>query len=305
MKIKKIVTAAIAALCLIGCSAAKDDKMTAQEGDTVTVSYVLKVDGEVHEENDNFEVTLGSGETLEEFEQALYGVKEGDDVVAEFVFPEDYWSEDIAGKQAHFDIHVDSVYRYVPLAESGTLEEGVNTLLGHGGFSEEMLTMTLVDEGFAEEDVAEYLKTHEIDYPAQAMFIVKDCQEYGFSEETIKSILTNYMFSDDVIEALEPEFAKIDWADQAKKAADYYLDYDVGRNSVMESIKADGFREDEIKAVEEYLDSFDWNERALKAVKSYVEDNNVEYTEEYAREFLSGNEFTEEQITYAIDHYSE
>lgn len=83
----------------------------AQKGDTVTVDFVGLVDGKSFSGNQgsDYPIVLGSGQMLEDFENALYDAKTGDKVKATVTFPDDYTSTEVAGKTAQFEITVKNV----------------------------------------------------------------------------------------------------------------------------------------------------------------------------------------------------
>lgn len=82
----------------------------AQEGDSVNIDYIGTVDGAEFEggSDTNFDLVLGSGEFLEEFEKNLIGASLGATVTFSLVFPEDY-AEELASKQAEFTVTVNSI----------------------------------------------------------------------------------------------------------------------------------------------------------------------------------------------------
>ncbi|AND79924.1 trigger factor [Streptococcus pantholopis] len=80
----------------------KDD--AAEEGDTVVIDFVGSVDGVEFDggKGDNFSLELGSGQFIPGFEEQLVGSKAGETLDVNVTFPEDYQSEDLAGKAAKF-----------------------------------------------------------------------------------------------------------------------------------------------------------------------------------------------------------
>jgi len=85
----------------------------AKEGDAVLIDFVGKIDGEAFEGGaaDGHQLVLGSGSFIPGFEDALIGVKTGDEKDVEVTFPEDYGSEDLAGKAAIFETKVQEVQK--------------------------------------------------------------------------------------------------------------------------------------------------------------------------------------------------
>lgn len=87
------------------------DGTTIDEGHTVTMDFVGKVDGVPFEGGSakGHELEIGSGRFVPGFEQQLIGAKAGDDVQVSITFPDDYGNADLAGKDAVFDVHVEAV----------------------------------------------------------------------------------------------------------------------------------------------------------------------------------------------------
>lgn len=76
----------------------------AQDGDRVTVDFEGKIDGEVFEggKAEDFQYFLGEGQMLDEFEDAVRGLKTGESKTFQLAFPEDYHGKEVAGKTADF-----------------------------------------------------------------------------------------------------------------------------------------------------------------------------------------------------------
>ena len=85
--------------------------VAAEEGHTLTIDFVGRVDDEVFEGGTakGHEIELGSGRLVPGFEAQLLGAAAGEDRQLEIDFPEDYGNADLAGKHAVFDVHVDAV----------------------------------------------------------------------------------------------------------------------------------------------------------------------------------------------------
>lgn len=82
----------------------------AQNGDFVNLDFKGTVDGEEFDGGsaEGYELTLGAGDFLEEFEANVIGKKTGDSFTFKIVFPEDY-DEELAGQEAEFDVTLNSV----------------------------------------------------------------------------------------------------------------------------------------------------------------------------------------------------
>lgn len=82
-----------------------------QEGDTVVMDFEGFVDGEAFEggQADNYSLEIGSGTFIPGFEEQLTGKKAGDDAQVVITFPEDYHAEELAGKEATFEVKIHEV----------------------------------------------------------------------------------------------------------------------------------------------------------------------------------------------------
>ena len=82
----------------------------AEDGDTVMIDYAGFVGEDQFEggTSENYPLVLGSNTFIPGFEEQLVGVKAGDQKDVAVTFPEDYNSEDLAGKEAvfHCTVHV-------------------------------------------------------------------------------------------------------------------------------------------------------------------------------------------------------
>lgn len=75
-------------------------------GDSVNIDYVGSIDGVEFEGGNSggegYDITLGSGTFIDDFEDQIAGHMPGETFDVEVTFPEDYGSEDLAGKDAVF-----------------------------------------------------------------------------------------------------------------------------------------------------------------------------------------------------------
>ena len=76
--------------------------------DIVTINYKGFIDGEQFEGGtaENFDLTLGSKQFIDTFEEQLMGHEAGDDVVVTVTFPEEYHHPSYAGKSATFEVEI-------------------------------------------------------------------------------------------------------------------------------------------------------------------------------------------------------
>ncbi|SDI24635.1 trigger factor [Pseudomonas flavescens] len=83
----------------------------AEKDDQLNIDFVGKIDGEAFAGGSatGTQLVLGSGRMIPGFEDALVGVKAGEERVINPTFPEDYQNLDLAGKTAEFTVKVNSV----------------------------------------------------------------------------------------------------------------------------------------------------------------------------------------------------
>ena len=82
-----------------------------QDGDRVTVDFEGKVEGEPFQggKADDFQFIVGDGQMLNEFENAVRGMKAGESKTFPLAFPADYQGKDVAGKQADFMVTIKKI----------------------------------------------------------------------------------------------------------------------------------------------------------------------------------------------------
>lgn len=91
------------------------DKTVAEKGDTVNIAFKGTINGEEFEggTSEGYDLTLGTGEMIEGFEEAIIGKNVGDTVTVDLVFPEDYFDEEAAGQNVTFEITLNQIEEYV------------------------------------------------------------------------------------------------------------------------------------------------------------------------------------------------
>lgn len=90
---------------------------TVQEGDTVNIDYVGRLDGEEFDggSDQGADLKIGSGQFIEGFEDGLIGASKGETRVLNLTFPSDY-TEELAGKAVEFTVTVNAIKE--PLTEA-------------------------------------------------------------------------------------------------------------------------------------------------------------------------------------------
>lgn len=89
----------------------KKTKGTIQNGDVANIDYEGKKDGVAFEGGtaQGYDLTIGSNTFIDGFEDGLIGVNIGDTVDLNLTFPENYGSEELAGKAVVFTVKVNYV----------------------------------------------------------------------------------------------------------------------------------------------------------------------------------------------------
>ncbi|MCD1146519.1 trigger factor [Peptoniphilus sp. KCTC 25270] len=87
------------------------DDRAAKEGDKVNIDFAGKVDGEAFEGGtaEDQELELGAGNFIPGFEDGIVGKNVGETFDIDVKFPEDYFSEELQGKDAVFTITLNSI----------------------------------------------------------------------------------------------------------------------------------------------------------------------------------------------------
>jgi len=86
-------------------------KRMARKEDTLNIDFKGSIDGELFEGGaaEDFSLVLGSDSMIPGFEKQLLKVKTGEERTVEVTFPKDYQSEELAGKDAVFEVTVKEV----------------------------------------------------------------------------------------------------------------------------------------------------------------------------------------------------
>ena len=133
-----------------------DENLEIADGDEVNIDYVGTVDGEEFEGGNSggagYDLTIGSGSLVDDFEQQLIGHKPGEEMTVEVTFPEDY-NEEMAGKDASFAVTINGIMVTPELTDEFVAENLADT--------EEVATVAeyraKVENDFYEEHLEDYL----------------------------------------------------------------------------------------------------------------------------------------------------
>ncbi len=100
----------------------------ARPGDAVLINFVGRTGGRLFEggSGTDYLLELGSGLFIPGFEEQLEGARAGDKIDVSVRFPEGYSSEDLAGKDAEFEVDI----KEVRIAEEAEINDELATRLG-------------------------------------------------------------------------------------------------------------------------------------------------------------------------------
>lgn len=136
-----------------------DEQLVIADGDEVNIDFVGTVDGVEFDGGNSggagYDLTIGSGSFVDDFEQQLIGHKPGEEVTVEVTFPDDY-NEEMAGKDAVFAVTVNGIQVAPELTDAFVAEnladmEGVSTAAEY---------RASVEDKFYQEHLQDYLTTY-------------------------------------------------------------------------------------------------------------------------------------------------
>jgi trigger factor len=94
----------------------------AQAGDRVTIDFEGKIDGEPFDggKAEAFQFLVGEGQMLEQFDQAVRGMKVGESKTFPLQFPADYHGAEVAGREADFMVTMKKIeLQHLPEVDDG------------------------------------------------------------------------------------------------------------------------------------------------------------------------------------------
>ncbi len=235
-----------------------DTSIAIADGDEVNIDFVGTVDGVEFEggnsNGEGYDLTIGSGSFVDDFEQQLIGHKPGEEVTVEVTFPADYDGEDVAGKDASFAVTINSINITPELTDEfvakNITEEGVTTAAEYRAF---------VENNFYEQHLKEFLTNYILEnstvksYPSQYLKTMRALLKYNDEQmlASYEQMPAYYGFSmyenlwdlrdDDVSDELSYELELRERAKEDAKNAMVYqaLFEDAGLTIDMESVYAE------------------------------------------------------------------
>ncbi len=164
------------------------NKKTVEDGDTVNIDYEGKKDGVAFPNGTDkgYNLTIGSHNFIEGFEEGLIGKKVGETVDLDLTFPENYPSEDIAGAAVVFTVKINKIVKEDPDAKFELNDE----------FVQENYNYKTVDE--FKEKVKEYLKesnksSKEVDTRQAVINKLQEICEVKMPDELLEARTADYI----------------------------------------------------------------------------------------------------------------
>ena len=99
-----------------GTFSAVSDSYRAENGDIITIDFTGTIDGNAFDGNsaNNLKVIIGNKDLIDDLERQLIGLRKGDEVSLKIAFPNDYSMQEIAGKEAVFNVKVNELLKSDP-----------------------------------------------------------------------------------------------------------------------------------------------------------------------------------------------
>lgn len=274
-----------------------DASIAIADGDEVNIDFVGTVDGVEFEggnsNGEGYDLTIGSGSFVDDFEQQLIGHKPGEEVTVEVTFPEDYDGEEVAGKDANFAVTINSINVTPELTDEfvaeNITEEGVTTAEEYRAF---------VENDFYKQHLEEYLTNYISEnstvksYPSNYLKKVRAVTKYNDEQmlASYKQMSAYYGISmyenlwdlrdDEVSDELSYELELRDRAKEAAKEAMVYqaLFEDAGLTLDMDAVYAE-------------------------MTEEYGEESVTQMKETNGEGYIAQNEIREAVIEYLVERY--
>jgi trigger factor len=186
-----------------------DSTLEVADGDVVNIDYVGTIDDEEFDGNtsdgEGYDLTIGSGTFVDDFEEQLIGSHPGDEVTVEVTFPDDYSNSDVAGKDAVFTVTINGITVTPELTDDFVAEnldiEGVTTADEYRAY---------VENTFYEDHLEDYLTNYIYEnstvnsYPKSYLKSIKSILKYDdeYMMSYYNSMYESYGMSSYVFENL-------------------------------------------------------------------------------------------------------
>lgn len=247
------------------------DKTVAEKGDTVNISFKGTMNGEEFEggTSESYDLTLGDGEMIEGFEEAVIGKNVGDTVTVDLVFPEDYIDGEVAGQNVTFEITLNQIEEYV---EPELTDEFVKENLEYENVEafREATRNNLVESG---------METAEEDARNAMMEEIMENSKFELAEEEVSR------YREDMIAEYQS------YAEMYGMSYGDFLEMFMGTTEEAFEEESKGMAEDSIKTILIYQAIIDKENLGVtekeyqKAVKEMMEEDEYDSVEEFEADY--------------------
>lgn len=237
-------------------------------GDVVNIDYVGKMNGKKFDGGsaEGQELELGSGAFISGFEDGLIGKKVGDKVKLNLIFPEDYGSEDLAGKPVVFNVTINSASRSItPEYDIDFVKNTTkyNSIKEYEASIEKELYNQKEEEAISNQQAqlwSEVLENSEvIKYPERELnyymdFNSKQIDEMAESyQQTREEMLANYEFGD------EEEFQAVNEdSSKLRVKQEMIIEYIADKENIE-------YTDKEVESFKEEMMNMGYDEKAIKS----------------------------------------
>lgn len=276
----------------------------AKDSDTVNIDYTGKIDGEEFEGGSatSYNLVLGQGYFLDDLEDGIVGMKKGEtkDIIVKF--PDDYYDDTVAGKEAVFTVTMNSVSEPAEITDnfvvlhstegSKTIEEyreelrqklqdwndvSYNDSIYYGALNyfEENSTIELSDAMLDYEKKSEEKSFRDSFDTDDSITLAEYCEQLGMTEDELMEQVTSSAESNAkrefILEALTEE-GNYEVTDETKSAYIDYCSKEYGMKMDEDQVKSlYGLDSDEAfnEAIVNYLVKMDLVSKSQVTVEDY------------------------------------
>ena len=249
----------------------------AQDGDTAVIDFEGFLNGVPFQggKGEKYELVLGSSSFIPGFEEQVVGMSAGEDKDINVTFPENYHSEDLAGKEVTFKVHVHEVKQTVlpekddefvkDVSEFDTMDElradiekkirdekqnGIDRAFENAAVEKAAENMTAeIPDSMVDEEVDRQLERMDYELRAQGASLEAYSKMLGGNMDgfrkslrpnALTAVRTNVML-DAVVDAEKIEVSEEECEEEYKKLADSYK---MELDKVKELLPVDGMKGD-------------------------------------------------------------
>ena len=155
-----------------------------KDQDKVNIDYVGTIDGVEFEggnsQGNGYDLTIGSGSFIDDFEQQLIGYKPGETAVVDVTFPEDYQEASLAGKDAQFTVEIHGIYQ-------------------NPEYDDDFICAYFSEHGSTVEEYEQYVKDSYYDSQLEAYidnYLAENSTVVKYPRALLKSVKANTKFED-------------------------------------------------------------------------------------------------------------